>query len=402
MKAHLATRANAAYHRAMRAVFVLVFAAGCGFRVGGTEPPDGDTGVDAPHDAAVDAPDVPGDAAIDAIDAPRSWWDANWGHRRTITIDSAQLAGDLTDFPVLISIPPAELMGVSQNDCDDLRFVEADDATLIPFELDVCGVADTKATLVWLKRSLSPSAAAPTVWLYYGNAGATKATNGKAVFGSNGAGYESVHHLGASLVDVADNNHTLNASGSPTVVAGQIGDASALDGDGDYYRLGQGDGPFDFTTVMSASAWVKVAAFTNDWQAIIAKGDSAWRLARAENTNAAGFGTTSSGTTQGNLNGTKNINDGAWHHLAIVLDAGTKYLYVDGVKDVEVAYGVSINTNGKNVRIGRNEDFTERDWEGQIDEVRISGVARSAAWIAAEHLTATSSMFVQIGDDEPY
>jgi hypothetical protein len=152
---------------------------------------------------------------------------------------------------------------------------------------------------------------------------------------------------------------------------------------------------------MSASAWIKVGAFTDDWQAIVAKADASWRLARAEGTNAVGFGTTSN-DNQDNLNGTRNVNDGAWHHVAIVLSSGTKYLYVDGVKDVEAPYGGTIDDTNKAVRIGSNETYATREWLGQIDEVRISGVARSAAWIAAEHLTATSTTFVQIGADEPY
>jgi biopolymer transport protein ExbB len=383
----------------MRAVLVFMLATGCGFRVGGTAQPDGDVGDDAP----VDAPDLdaPADAPIDgAIDAPRSWWDTDWGHRRSITIDGTQLAADLVAFPILIKIPAADLAGIAKDNCDDLRFVETDDVTVATYQLDTCGVADSKDTLVWLKRSLVHTGTT-TLWLYDGNSSATKGTNDKAVFGSDGAGYESVHHLGASLTDVAANGHNLTSSGSPGEITGQIGVASDLDGNGDYYTLGQGDNDFDFTTAMSASAWVKVDAFTDDWQAIIAKADTAWRLARAEGTNAVGFGSTSGGV-QDNLNGTKNINDGAWHHVAIVLDNGTKYLYVDGVKDVEATYGGSLDPNSKNVRIGRNEDFTSRDWDGQIDEVRISGVARSAAWIAAEHLTATSTTFVQIGADEPY
>jgi len=382
----------------MRAVFVLMLATGCGFRVGGTAQPDGDVGDDAPRDAPdLDAPD---DAPIDgAIDAPRSWWDADWGHRRSITIDGTQLTADLVAFPILIRIPAADLTGIAQDDCDDLRFVETDDITVATYQLDTCGVADNKETLVWLKRSLVHTGGT-TLWLYDGNPTAPKGTNDKAVFGSDGAGYESVHHLGGSLADATGNSHGLTASGDPGAIAGEVGDASDFDGDGDYYKLGA-ESAFDFTTTMSASAWVKVGSFTDGWQAIVAKADTAWRLARAENTNAVGFGTTSGGDSD-NLNGTRNINDGAWHHVAIVLESGTKYLYVDGVKDVEAPYGGSIDDNNKVVRIGSNETYSSREWLGQIDEVRISGVARSAAWIAAEHLTATSTTFVRIGADEPY
>jgi hypothetical protein len=220
----------------MRAVLVLMLATGCGFRVGGTAQPDGDVGDDAPN---FDAPDVdaPEDAPVDgAIDAPRSWWDADWGHRRSITIDGTQLTEDLVAFPILIKIPAADLAGIAQGDCDDLRFVETDDVTVASYQLDTCGVVDNKDTLVWLKRSLVHTGTT-TLWLYDGNAGAPKGTNDKAVFGSDGAGYESVHHLGGPLVDVAANGHALTSSGDPAAIAGEIGEASDFDGDGDYYNL---------------------------------------------------------------------------------------------------------------------------------------------------------------------
>ena len=379
----------------MRAVFLVVLAAGCGFKVGGTVEPDSGGHDAPPGDVAFDAP---ADQAID--DAPRSWWDPAWAHRRRITIDSGMLAGDVTDFPVLVRIPAASLAGNIQSDCDDLRFIEADDVTPVAMELDTCGAGSGADTTVWIKRTLVQAASPHRLWLYY-SAGGNDVSNGAAVFGSSGAGYESVHHMGVTA-DVTGNGHGLSAQGGPTVTAGQISQASNFDGVDDYYSLSNGDSDFDFTTTMSASAWVKVGAFTDQWQAILAKGDNAWRMHRGDTTNGVGFGTTSS-SVHDDLNGSTNVNDGAWHHVAIVMDGAKKYLYVDGIEDEQRAYTLTLQANSRGVRIGMNQDASpNRFWEGQIDEVRISAVARSAAWISAEQLTGVSTTFVTIGDDEPF
>lgn len=381
----------------MRAVLLVALATGCGFQVAaGTG--GGDAGIDAPVADAADAP-------IDqAIDAPRSWWDPAWEHRRLITIDNSLLTGSLASFPVLIRIPAASLMGIAQADCDDLRFVEADDSAVIALELDACVVGASGETVVWIERTLAPAGPAPTLWLYYGNAAAGRASNGREVFGTGGAGYLSVHHMGSNLLDVTDNGHGANANSDPTSVAGRISLASNLDGDNDYYQLSNGDSDYDFTTMMSASAWVKVDQFTDAWQAIIAKGDDAWRVHRGNTTNGAGFGTTATtgNPAYDNLDGSDNINDNAWHHVAVVYDGATKYLYVDGVEDEQRAYTRTLNRNNRSVRIGANQDVANRNWDGQIDEVRISAVPRTAAWIRAEYTTVTSATFVTIGADEPY
>ena len=37
------------------------------------------------------------------------WWDNNWSHRKTITIDHTKVSGSLVNFPVLIDITDSNL-----------------------------------------------------------------------------------------------------------------------------------------------------------------------------------------------------------------------------------------------------------------------------------------------------
>lgn len=80
------------------------------------------------------------------------------------------------------------------------------------------------------------------------------------------------------------------------------------------------------------------------------------------------------------LSGTIPVNDGVWHHVAVVYDplAADPYsLYVDGVLDVAGDIVTDINTVlGVDMRIGQRVDIA-RHFEGEIDEVRVWNYARS-------------------------
>ncbi|MCB9315274.1 MAG: hypothetical protein H6569_03970 [Lewinellaceae bacterium] len=88
------------------------------------------------------------------------------------------------------------------------------------------------------------------------------------------------------------------------------------------------------------------------------------------------------GMTTGTL-----INNGGWHHIAATYDnslATDKHkLYIDGVFVLGGNLTVAVNTLGTNaLQIGRRNDGVNF-WQGNIDEVRVWNVARTAAEIAA-------------------
>lgn len=87
------------------------------------------------------------------------------------------------------------------------------------------------------------------------------------------------------------------------------------------------------------------------------------------------------------LSGTIPVNDGEWHHVAVVYDplAIEPYkLFVDGVLDVEGDIDTDINTVlGTDMRIGLRVDDA-RYFEGEIDEVRVWDFARTQDELIAD------------------
>ena len=85
------------------------------------------------------------------------------------------------------------------------------------------------------------------------------------------------------------------------------------------------------------------------------------------------------------VNGTIPVNDGNWHHVAMVYDplATLKVsLYVDGILDVAGNLTIPVNTLSTYVRIGQRVDGLHF-FNGKIDEYRLWSVALTQAQIIA-------------------
>ena len=133
---------------------------------------------------------------------------------------------------------------------------------------------------------------------------------------------------------------------------------------------------FDFTSTFSIEAWIRVNSFTQEWQTLISKGAEGPRIHRFGVSDFIAFGT----GPADDLVSTVSVNDGNWHHIAATCNNGFKSLYVDGVLQGTQIVGTPLVTNNDNVRIGSQIDSYSpiRAFHGDIDEVRIWNVARTA------------------------
>jgi hypothetical protein len=192
--------------------------------------------------------------------------------------------------------------------------------------------------------------------------------------------------------DVGDSSGNNNLGKIPQgepkwqTTGGKINGALLFDGKGDYVQLGN-ESNFDFTGEVTVAAWIKVNRFDREWQAIVTKGDSAWRIQRNQNTGALEFACTGlrvpSGSPYGGLYGNKTVDDGAWHHVAGVYDGEKMYIYIDGMVDVSQPASGAIATNDHPVFIGENAERAGRFWNGLIDDVRVYNYALGEGQVKA-------------------
>jgi len=189
---------------------------------------------------------------------------------------------------------------------------------------------------------------------------------------------EGIRHLVADDSNSGNNGDGV-INGNCAWVAGKVHGAINFDGDGDFIDIGF---PMPaITNRITVAAWIKVTAFDKTYQAIVTKGDTRWRLQRYSDTDHIEFACT--GVTGGDIHGSRNVNDGQWHHIAGVYDGidNRIFLYVDGVEEVNQFANGNISTNSAPVYIGENYEEPGRYFNGQIDEVRVYSKALTQAQI---------------------
>ncbi len=168
---------------------------------------------------------------------------------------------------------------------------------------------------------------------------------------------------------------------------GRIGGAMEFDGKTAFINCGRAP-EFDFRDGMTVAAWIKVREFNKPWQAIVTKGDTAWRLQREKETGMVTF-TFDTGTEVERrdqnllcLVSKRKVDDGAWHHVVGVSDGKRACLYVDGEPE-DSADAKPIAQNNAPVMIGCNSTAYERRFNGWIDDVRLYGYGLSEAEVKA-------------------
>lgn len=152
-----------------------------------------------------------------------------------------------------------------------------------------------------------------------------------------------------------------------------------LDGAGDYLRA-EHNPIFSADDLFTFECWIRPTALSGV-QAIASKrrssgGSREWSFKIDVNVLNLSCWNTSSGVFV-NLVGVTPLVAGEWHHVAFVANGSEWYLFLDGaLEDTELTSG-TYGAATEPMYIGREAFDTGRDFEGHIDDVRVTkGVAR--------------------------
>ncbi len=165
---------------------------------------------------------------------------------------------------------------------------------------------------------------------------------------------------GALAADASGGGHVGEVHGQPrwAPAQGRLGGALEFDGAENYVTCG--DSPdFNFRDGLTISVWIKVRRFDNSWQAIVTKGDHAWRLARFQNEGRVIFypaGAKPLGSARPHLVSKGTVDDGQWHHIVALYDGRRAALYLDGGLEDSIAATGALTQNADPVMIGENSE----------------------------------------------
>jgi VCBS repeat-containing protein len=347
------------------------------------------------------------------------WWNSSWQYRKQLTFNNAARAENLVDFPVLVAINTttfgASIYSQAKANGADLRFVDADGRAL-SYEIQTWNTSGT--SYVWVKvPQVDASSSTDSIWAYWGNAGASDAQNAADVWSN---GYVGVWHLDqnptGTIVDSTGfaNNGAAVGLTAGDLQAGQIGNSLYFNNtDGaatDYIRVSSvavdqlALGGQTTKNTITIEAWARRNGTTGDYMNLVGRqsgsaGADAYSLVSQSGApdQITMFG---DGTFAGATSSAGALPNSTWTYAVGVRDASTMRVYSNGVQvGTRVPAGaMSIDTN--DVIIGAEENDASSNptegWQGWIDEVRISNVARSANWLNAQYASMTGS-FINYG-----
>ena len=189
---------------------------------------------------------------------------------------------------------------------------------------------------------------------------------------------------GTVAADSSGNGNDGTLVGDPQWVAGVLGGALEFNGD-DYVDCGNGPS-LEIRDAITISFWFNVVAFENTWEAMLSKGDSAYRVSRGGGDGDAthfGLSGTNAGGGNGWFNGNSIVTGGDWHHFAGTYDGAQGKIYIDGALDATSEATGQINIEPENFWIGNNSQNTDRFFHGMIDDVRLYNQAISPLQVSA-------------------
>ena len=319
----------------------------------------------------------------------------------TLTIDSTKVDSTLTDFPVMVKTTSADYdMSLLT---DDNVYFTLTNGTLLDFEVEY---ATTSERIYHVKIPTISSSVNTEFNLRFNGSGYTNGRNATSVWSNN---YEMVQHMGNSLVDSTGNAHNGTSTGT-TVVSGLNGNGRNFDGVDDYIRLGTtvgnfGNGDFSILTVGNGTS--------SNEQVILSKTNggspsSTYGFLIASN---GAFATASGGTSWGDsgtygryaTNPRPNEVSGFKSFYASANRSNSNpTFFVNDIQNSTSTWltGSQFNTVGNisntlQTTIGAESDV-QFFYQGIIDEIRISNIARNNAWIKAEYYSLFNTLISSV------
>lgn len=301
------------------------------------------------------------------------WWNKDWSYRKAVTVDTSpsgvNVTGAVGRTVVLLRLHSGNFTfaDVMPNG-SDIRLVDSDNKTPLPFHLDRYDAQNGIATL-WVNVPNVNGGEKRQIWLYFGNKTAPEGSDAKGTFDPD---YMAVYHFGENpgqpAIDSTANANASKAAPPGVNDSGIIGRSARFPGQGAIAIDASGSLAMPAGSPFTLSVWVKPAQLAGQ-QAVFARGGLVIGL-NAGVPFVQGPGVAVQGRTA--------VKQGDWTHVAFVSDGKALHLYVNGIEDGN-GTGAMPTIDGP-LSIG---GAPGAPFNGEIDELRLSKTARPANMLLA-------------------
>jgi biopolymer transport protein ExbB len=303
----------------------------------------------------------------------QAWWDKEWTVRKKIDIDTSTNGAVIGDAigttAILIRLHDGNFRFTdAKEDGSDIRFVAADDKTLLTHHIEKYDGILNEA-FVWVKIPDLKPGAKTTFWMYYGNLG-SKATRVDDPKGSFDVNTVLVYHFAENNAPAHDSttyNNNAQTAGVP-VMGSLVGPGLRFDGTNPVTIPNSESLTWTEGGEMTWSAWVKPTA--NQSNAVIFRRENF--IVGVDN-----------GVPFVDVNGARTagappLAANSWHHLAVTAKGSAIVLYVDGQSTATLNAPLPASTAA--LSLG-DDSSGGTGFAGEMDELEISNTARSAEFI---------------------
>jgi len=318
------------------------------------------------------------------------WWNDQWQYRKKISFDTTATGADikenLAEITVLLRLHSGNFNFVNaKEDGEDIRFLAADEKTVLKHHIERFDPLDEIA-LVWVNLPrLSGGGSQDFIWMYYGN---KSAIGGQDPKGSYDVNQVAVYHLGE--IDGTPKDETAYENQASEFAAGQglpsvIGNGITLNGAGDNITIPPSPS-LNFSEGFTFSAWIRIMDALQEAY-LFSMQDGGWVLNIGIDEAKAYFQMT---TEKEQVLISEKIVDiplTTWHHLTVTAEPkGRVSIYVDGLQMYWMDLPVRLQERPQKMIVGSSPKG-DHFYLGDIDEIQISNMARSADWIRASYAT---------------
>ena len=336
---------------------------------------------------------------FDAAGSGGNWYNSLWKKRIELTIQSSKVSTTTTDFPVYVNLADlgSEFFSNINSDGGDIRVTASDKVTELPREVVFASTTAQTGELYFRANSIS-STTDTTFYIYFGNDSATDYASSSAYGAQNvwTNSFTGVWHMNDSPItttieDSTSGNYTGTKGSSgydPTEVAGHIGKAQYCDGN-DYIDLGDVLDPG--TSDWSVEVWYEPTAVGGTNRSILYNKENLYEAAAGGNVHT--YAWRPHWAWDGGSSFTTVVNN--WYASVEKYDHNAQYMYKNGSQVYTRGQTGDIGTNSSRLQFCARGDTNHSSFfTGNIDEIRMSSVARSAGWISTTYNNqATSSEF---------
>ncbi len=334
---------------------------------------------------------------------------SSWAYRKKITFNNTDAnlgvtSENLTNFPVLVKLSSSNIdYTKTQDSGQDIRFTDTDGSDLA-YEIEKWD--ETGTSWVWVKvPQIDINSSTDYIYLYYGNTSAADHQQATSVWNSN---YVMVQHLaetsGTNTNDSTSNNNDgtkVSATEPNPTTSGQIDGAQDFDGSNDYVSAGTNQIPSGSSHI-TISYWQYQRTNTSQMASVSLEGTVGDTFTISViNLGGTYYIWTDSTAENFTVTAAQHPPLNQWVYVSLNYDGTKINYYKDGV--FQTSYTTSLNTGSLSSNyIGQRVRGATGNFNGTIDEVRISNTARSAAWIAASYKSESDAFNTIASEEQVY